>query len=287
VFYSATAKLTNVKVPSGAETHLVVTVLPKELEGEVSATILGGPVSFANGQGETTQPTSGGQADFRLQSKPGSEGKFDVSWQFSPRELIDMVWDPIKKVWEPVRKGLKSHVWDPIKKKIKELDWNPPKGGTGAKKDDPPKVDAGNGGAKKEDPPKVDEKKQDPPKGGGGDTKALDDDGWVKFKDDDGRTGKKKIVRKSDGFEQETKVYDGKPSTSVLITTRTGEKRKTVTTDTTTTTSEGRTEVVETMEYEPDGKGGWKPKSGKRETKEIVGGKETVKTETWYPSGWR
>lgn len=161
--------------------------------------------------------------------------------------------------WELKPRKFKWHLWEP--KKWKSHLWTPP---TQTEPAQPAKS--------------------------GGDTKALEDDGWVKFVEGEGkdqRTGKKKIVRKSEGFEQEVKVYDdGK--TSTMTTTRTGEKRKTVVTDTTTTTSEGRTEVVETMEYGKDEKGEWTPKSGKRETKKIVGGTESVSTETWSPkTGWR
>lgn len=161
--------------------------------------------------------------------------------------------------WELKPQKFKWHLWEP--KKWKSHLWTPP---TQTEPAQPAKS--------------------------GGDTKALEDDGWVKFVEGEGkdqRTGKKKIVRKGEGFEQEVKVYDdGK--TSTMTTTRTGEKRKTVVTDTTTTTSEGRTEVVETMEYGKDEKGEWTRKSGKRETKKIVGGTESVSTETWSPkSGWK
>ena len=116
-------------------------------------------------------------------------------------------------------------------------------------------------------------------------TVALDDDGWVKFIDEDGRTGKKKMVGKGEGFQEEHKVYDDDRS-SVTVTERTGEKRKTIVTDTTTIKDGERVQVVETMEYERV-ETGWKAKSGKRETKKIVGDKETVKTETWSPTaGW-
>ena len=242
VLYSAQAKLTQVKVASGAETHLVVTLQPKQMDGDVTASILTGPVTFSNGEGSMSLPATNGTADFRVQSTAGSTGKFDVAWELKPRKY-------------------KWHLWEPEKKKYKSHLWTPPT-----------------------------QPNPNPPAESGGDTKALEDDGWVKFVEGEGkdqRTGKKKIVRSSEGFEQEVKVYDdGK--TSVMTTTRTGEKRKTVVTDTTTTTTEGRTEVVETMEYGKDDKGEWKPKSGKRETKKIVGGKETVSTETWSPtSGWR
>jgi hypothetical protein len=121
-------------------------------------------------------------------------------------------------------------------------------------------------------------------KGGGGDTKALEDDGWVKFKDDDGRTGKKKIIQQGEGFKREAKVYDD--GTTVTTTERTGQKRQTVETETNSSRGGERTVVTETMEYEKT-KDGWKAKSGKRVTKKIVGGTSTETTETWSPTaGW-
>ncbi len=257
VFYSASAKLTNVKVPSGAETHLVVTVLPKELDGEVNATILGGPVAFTNGEGAMSLQTSGGQADFQLQSNPGSTGKFDVSWSFSPTELLSKFWDPFKKVWEPVRKGLKSHVWDPFKKKLKELDWGPPK------------VDPGNGGAKKEDPPKVEVKKDDPPRKGG-DTKALPPK-WEPFKekDDNGRVvreGMRKSESK-DGVDTTTEIYAEGDTTVKKTVTVKGDVKTEVTEKSSKPDSNGKkVETTETVISEKkDGK--WVEKSRKTTTK--------------------
>ncbi|MEX2242983.1 MAG: hypothetical protein WD716_03955 [Fimbriimonadaceae bacterium] len=208
VMYDARASLTQVKVLSGSETHLVVSIEPKTLAGTVEAQILGGPVAFSNGGNTMTMAVENGTADFRMQSNPGSTGQFQVSWQFKPDKA-----SPNKTV-------------------------------------------------------------------------ALPGDGWVRFVDEDGRKGRKKIVAQGEGFRQEAKVYDDDGS-SVLITDRTGDKRKTKVTDTTTIKDGERVQVVETMEYEKDDKGDWKPKSGKRETKKIVGDKETVKTETWSPTaGW-
>ncbi len=260
VFYSASAKLTNVKVPSGSQTHLVVTVLPKELEGDVSATILGGPVAFANGEGAMTLTTSGGQADFALQSQPGSAGKFDVSWSFNPTELLSKFWDPFRKIWEPARRGLKTHVWDPLIKKLNELDWTPPKGGGGAKKDDPPK---------KEDPPKVDEKKPDPPRKGG-DTKALPPK-WEPFqdKDDKGnvtREGMKKSESK-DGVDTTIEIYaEGNTTVKKTVTVK-GDVKTEVTEKSSKADSNGKkTETTETVISEKiDGK--WVEKSRKTVTK--------------------
>jgi hypothetical protein len=277
VMYSAKASLTNVKVLSGTETHMVVTVLPKELEGEVEAHILSGPVSFSNGESSTTLSVTDGQADFRLQSQPGSTGKFDVSWTFSPMELVSKVWDPIKKAWEPFRKGLKTEVWDPLKKKLKEYLGTPPTGGAGA------------GGAKKEDPPvvKEDEKKPDPPKGGGGDTKATDDH-WTRFKDKDGRTGRMEDKDDGKGYRRVVNIYDDTGST--ITTTRTGDTRKTVTTTSTTKASAPRTEVEEFVDYKKDDKGEWVAEKGEKKTWEFDGkDKKLIKTEKWdkKSKGWK
>ena len=254
VFYSAEAQLTQVRVPSGAETHLLVTVLPKELEGNVSAMILGGPVSFTNGEGAMTIPTSGGQVDFRLQSKPGSAGKFNVSWMFTPSEWISKVWDPIKKVWEPFRRGLKSHVWDPLKKKLKELDWGPPKG---------------DGGAKKEDPPKVEEKEPEPPRKGG-DTKPLPPK-WEPFKEvNDKGDVIREGMRKSeviDGVETTTEVYTDGDTTAKKVITVKGDVKTEVTEKSSRPDSNGKkVETTETVISKKIG-GKWVEKSRKTTTK--------------------
>lgn len=280
VFYEATAKLSQVKVQSGSETHLIVSVSPKELGGTVNATILNGPVTFSNGSDTMAVPTAEGLADFRLQAKPGSTGKFDVNWEFSPKEIVKKVWDPLKKIWDPVKQGLKTEVWDPLKKLIKKFLDTPPTGGAGKgadEKKDPPKGD----------PPKVDEKKPDPPKGGGGDTKATDD-GWTRFKDDDGRTGRMEIKDDGKGYKRVVKIYDDTGMT--ITTTRTGQKRMTVTTNSTTKAGAPRIEVEEVLEHKKDANGEWVAESGEKKTWEFDGKeKKLIKTEKWdkKSKGWK
>ena len=255
VVYSASAKLTQVKVLSGTETHLILTVEPKSIAGTATAHVLSGPVTFSNGANDMSLPVENGRAEFPVQSQAGSNGQFQLGWSFDPikgaKEALDWAGRKIREAIEGLGSGAQGGG-----AKGGGLNGGGLNGGG-----------AIGGGAK------------------GGDTKALDDDGWVKFKDDDGRTGRKKIIQSGEGFKQEAKVYDD--GTTVTTTERTGQKRKTVETETSSTRSGERVVVTETMEYEPDGKGGWKPKSGKRVTKKIVGGKSTESTETWSPTaGW-
>jgi len=286
VFYSAQAKLTQVKVQSGSETHLIVAIAPKELAGNVNATILGGPVSFADGGNSMALPVSNGQADFPMQSAPGSTGKFNVSWLFTPEELVSKVWDPIKKVWEPVKKKLKSHLWEPLKKKLKSYPWTPPK--TDPVKGNDPKANppAAGGGDPKANPPAVK----------GGDTKAMPPE-WEPFSEEDefGKVRKgKRIVVFDGGKRTETKTYDDGAreikKTEVKTDPKTKTETKTETTDSTVPTPPNgretgtRTETTETVTSSKDGDK-WVEKSRKRTVKDFKDNKQVGERNEKYVKG--
>lgn len=78
--YDATSRLTEKRIPSGSETHLVIEVVPSILIAQIEAKIVSGPVSFENGAKRAVAQTNGGVADFMLFSTPGAQGKFKVDW---------------------------------------------------------------------------------------------------------------------------------------------------------------------------------------------------------------
>lgn len=264
IVYNAKAQLTQEKVLSGTQTHLVVTVEPKEIEGTVMATINNGPVEFSSGGSSATMDLTGGMADFPLMAKPGEQGPFGVNWEFKPKDLI-------VDAGELLKKGLK---------KLGDLTVELFGGKGGATKPQAPP---------KQDPPKKDEpKKEDPPKvepGKGGDTKATDN-GWTPFKDDDGRTGKMEIKDDGKGTRRVVKIYDDGGTT--IEKTLTGQKRKTVSTDTTTGQPGDKTIVEEEIDYRKDEKGEWVPNKGTRKTWKHDGKeKKLIKTETLGKNGWK
>jgi hypothetical protein len=265
IVYSAKAQLTQEKVLSGTQTHLVVTVEPKELEGTVSASINNGPVEFTSGGNTATMGLTGGRADFPLLAKPGQQGPFGVDWEFRPKDLI-------VDAAELLNKGIKK-LGDLTIALLKKLPPTKPLGDT--KPQEPPKKDE----------PKNDEPKKDDPPKKGGDTKATDN-GWTPFKDDDGRTGKFEIKDDGKGSRRVVKIYDDGGSS--ISTTITGEKRQKTTTDTTTGKPGDKTIVEEVVDYKKNDKGEWVPDKGTRKTwKDDGKTKQLVKTETLGKNGWR
>jgi hypothetical protein len=223
IAYSASGKLTQATVPSGLETRLVVTVQPSSLSGNVDARVTSGPVTLANGAREMSIPLSNGIAEFRILTKPGSSGPFNLGWSLDAPWLF-------------------------------------------------------NG--------KPEENKKPKP----GDTEALDDDGWVKFVDENtGRTGKKRLISDKGGARREEIKWDDSPTTYVTKKTTTTEEGTTVVTDSTTPNGGGTDIdiiVVETIGYDSAGK----QISGTRKTwKRNALGEETLdSSETWTEkSGWK
>lgn len=264
IVYSAKAQLTQEKVLSGTQTHLVVTVDPKELEGTVTASINSGPVEFSSGGNSATMDLTSGTADFPLFAKPGQQGPFGVNWEFKPKDLL-------VDAGELLKKGLK---------KLGDMTVALFGGKGGATKPQAPP---------KQDPPKRDEpKKEDPPKvepGKGGDTKATDN-GWTPFKDDDGRSGKMELKDDGKGNRRVVKIYDDGGST--IVKTMTGEKRKKTTTESTTGKPGDQTIVEEVVDYKKDEKGEWVPDKGTRKTWKHDGKeKKLIKTETLGKTGWK
>jgi hypothetical protein len=243
VYYLAEAKLSQVRVPSGSQTHLVVTVSPKELVGDVDATILSGPVSFPDGKNEMTLECSGGTAQFPLVSSPGSAGKFDVSWQFTPKKYKSHFWEPKKNEY-------KSHLWTPPKEDPPKQD-DPPKRGGDTKPLAPDWEPFDEGGRKGRRLVKFD-----------GDTRTE-----TKFYDDGG-TELKKTTEKGD---TKTEVTDTTKDVVKGTGTRTevheestykkddkGEWVQVGGTKTTKTYKDGK--LVETKDQTYDEKKGWTPK---------------------------
>jgi hypothetical protein len=115
-------------------------------------------------------------------------------------------------------------------------------------------------------------------------TVALEDDGFVRFVDEDGRKGKKRVISDEGGVRVEEFRYDdGTYGTWTTTTTKSG---KTVSTDSTTpTTADIDTIVEETKTYDKDGE----QVSGTRKTwKRKKGGEKTLdKSEKWdKKKGW-
>jgi hypothetical protein len=213
VAYRATGKLSQKTVASGTETHLIVNVLPTELNGTISARVVGGPVSLSNGSTQMSLPLDHGVADFKVQTQPGSAGMFNLTW------ALEAPWLTNGEI-----------------------------------------AGSANGHG------------------------PLEDDGWVRFVDENGRKGKKRIISDKDGVrEEEFKYDDGTYGTWTTTTTKAG---KTVTTDSTTaTTSEIDTIVEETSTFDKDGN----QLTGTRKTwKRKKGGEKTLdKSETWDKKrGW-
>jgi hypothetical protein len=246
------ARLAEETVVSGSRTHLVVSVLPRDLPGTVRVMVTGGPVAFESGASSQKEVASG-VADFPLFAKPGGKGPFGVSWEFDPKDLLV---DP----GELLVKGLKA--LNDLTIALRE------KNGT---KPLPPGMTPAGVGAKREDPPKKEDPPKDPEPRKPGDTTATDN-GWTPFKDDDGRTGKMEIKDDGRGNRRVVKVYDDHGNT--LITETTVGKTKTVKIDDTRTTDGVKRNTVETLEYVMDEKGEWVLDKGERKTWKIGPGNE-------------
>jgi|GEM_PF-7071515 len=88
VGYTASAKLTQRTVMSGAQTELVVNVQPADLNATAHARIVAGPVSFENGSPEMSLPTSNGLATFPIRSHTGQTGEIKITWYVVPGEPL-------------------------------------------------------------------------------------------------------------------------------------------------------------------------------------------------------
>lgn len=111
-----------------------------------------------------------------------------------------------------------------------------------------------------------------------GDTEVSKEPEWIPFEDADGRKGKVQVTE-SEGFRREKKIYDDGGST--LVTTRTGQNRKTEDTETTTKVDGVETQVVEHREWIKDkATGEWKFKSGTKTSDTYGPGHKVVDTKT-------
>lgn len=88
VGYTASAKLTQRTVMSGAQTELVVNVQPADPNATAHARIVAGPVSFENGASEMSLPTSNGLATFPIRSHTGQTGEIKITWYVVPGESL-------------------------------------------------------------------------------------------------------------------------------------------------------------------------------------------------------
>lgn len=82
--YDARSRLVRTVVPSGAATQLEVHVVPEDMNADVIANIVSGPVTFANGQKEMKAQLDRGKAVFPINSNPGSRGHFQLQWMVQP-----------------------------------------------------------------------------------------------------------------------------------------------------------------------------------------------------------
>ncbi|MEW5884867.1 MAG: hypothetical protein AB1725_11675, partial [Armatimonadota bacterium] len=88
VGYTASAKLTQRTVMSGAQTELVVNVQPADMNATAHARIVAGPVTFENGASEMSLPTSNGLATFPIRSHTGQTGEIKITWYVAPGEPL-------------------------------------------------------------------------------------------------------------------------------------------------------------------------------------------------------
>jgi hypothetical protein len=79
--YSLSGKLSQDKVPSGAQTMLTISVEPKSMQAQVSASIASGPVEFSGGNRQSTVAVHDGIGRIPLYSQPGSAGAFQVAFE--------------------------------------------------------------------------------------------------------------------------------------------------------------------------------------------------------------
>lgn len=82
--YTASAKLTQQTVMSGATTALIVEVKPAGFDAAVHAHIVSGPVSFPNGTSDMTLPVENGKATFPIHTREGETGGMQVAWSMVP-----------------------------------------------------------------------------------------------------------------------------------------------------------------------------------------------------------
>ncbi len=78
--YELKGKLTQEKVPAGASTMLQVTMEPRNVQGNIRAHIVSGPVSFSQGRSEAAIALKNGVANIPIYSLAGGIGQFNVSY---------------------------------------------------------------------------------------------------------------------------------------------------------------------------------------------------------------
>jgi hypothetical protein len=86
VLYQADSRLTKTTVPEGTQTTLVVDFQPA-ITGQVTASILNGPVAFTDGSSRTVQELKDGHAEFPLQAQSGTAGGFQIQWELGGAAL--------------------------------------------------------------------------------------------------------------------------------------------------------------------------------------------------------
>lgn len=83
VVYRVQTVLARKKLVQGEATYLEFTVLPKELQAEISARIISGPVHFADGGNTAHLSVKNGSGKVPLVADPAGSGKFSLSWEMS------------------------------------------------------------------------------------------------------------------------------------------------------------------------------------------------------------
>ncbi len=90
VVYRVQSTLARKTLVSGEATVLEFSVQPKELQADIKATIMSGPVHFAGGGNETQIAIMNGGGKAPLVADPAGSGKFNLTWEMS-NIMVSMV----------------------------------------------------------------------------------------------------------------------------------------------------------------------------------------------------
>ncbi|HLK15132.1 MAG TPA: hypothetical protein VKT78_10025, partial [Fimbriimonadaceae bacterium] len=95
--YDLQGRLTQVRVPSGSETHLMLNLQPRNCPATVHVNILSGPVDFGGGRTSLDTPLHNGAVDIPIHSMPGATGPFNVGWNLGNVVFANAVITPFPK----------------------------------------------------------------------------------------------------------------------------------------------------------------------------------------------